>query len=90
MHLSNLFSMQKYELPAEYSCTVDRNGTVSAAASLDVPVPCMFETGSDVIAFYSMDEDNYAIDIIALFIFMIVLRVGGLLALHAKAYRRRG
>ncbi len=55
---------------------------------LDFPEPCQFQTGDDIIDFYAMDKDNFALDVSMLAVIMVVLRVVGLLGLYGRTYRK--
>ncbi len=57
-------------------------------SDIDVNVPCQFQDGQDVIDFYAMDVDNYALDICMIVVIMVVLRTVGLLSLYARTYRK--
>ncbi len=55
---------------------------------IEVPVPCQFQEGQDIIDFYAMDKDLFVFDIMMLVLMFFIFRIAGLVALFLRARRK--
>jgi len=61
---------------------------VAEVAALEVPRPCQFQDGEDILDFYSFNPDNLVRDVCLLIALAVGMRVLGFITLYARAYRK--
>jgi len=62
-----------------------QNPDVDGISQIDLPSPCLFQKGEDVIDYYAFDKDNFVVDIIALIAIAVAFRIIGFVAVYARA-----
>ena len=62
-------------------------GNISAVDSISVLSDCQLNVGEDVLDFYDMSVDNYALGIVMLIVMAVVMRAGALGSLLYRARR---